>query len=386
MKSNLTILLICKSLPWRFKGGIQTHTWDLAKALQNKGNEVTILTGGSFFQKEINEIREEVKIISIPYFPGRYVPIISFLAEELAFNQQVKAWVNSNHSAFDIIHAQGRSGYLLYQNSKLHSKIVQTIHGLTGVESMSDSNQTINTRLHRFFAERWENKLLQVSNKAIAVSEDLRTSVIQKSIQSASKINVIPNGVGQLNMDAQTGYNQVVNRFVFVGRLHPVKGLAPIIQALAKSETKIFLDIIGEGPQRRELEELVTKLKLNLQVRFLGAFENSTIQHLLPHYKGLVLPSVYESQGIVLLEANLQGIPVIASDIASIRESVTTGFNGILCDPSQPETFVAAMNLFLTNPLLAKRMGIQGKNRVVKDYSWNTIADQTIALYHQIAS
>jgi glycosyltransferase involved in cell wall biosynthesis len=173
---------------------------------------------------------------------------------------------------------------------------------------------------------------------------------------------------------------------VFVGRLHPVKGLAPLISAIAKLESKIYLDIIGEGPQRKQLEELVNSLNLQLQVRFLGAFENSTIQHLLPHYKGLVLPSIYESQGIVLLEANLQGIPVIASDIASIRESVTAGFNGILCDPAQSETFTAAMVYLLDNPILAKKMGLQGKARVIQDYSWNTIADQTIALYQQIAS
>jgi len=386
MKSKLAILLIVKSLPWRFKGGIQTHTWDLAQALQQKGNEVTILTGGSFFQKEKVEQRDGITIVDLPYFPGRYVPFIPFLAEEFAFNQQVKVWVNANHIAFDIIHAQGRSGYLLYQNPALHAKIIQTIHGMTGIESKTDSNQNLNTRLHSFFAERWENKLLQVSRKAITVSEDLKSSVIQKSKSLGGKINVIPNGVGQLIQNSKKGYNQVVNRFVFVGRLHPVKGLAPLISAIAKLESKIYLDIIGEGPQRKQLEELVNSLNLQLQVRFLGAFENSTIQHLLPHYKGLVLPSIYESQGIVLLEANLQGIPVIASDIASIRESVTAGFNGILCDPAQSETFTAAMVYLLDNPILAKKMGLQGKARVIQDYSWNTIADQTIALYQQIAS
>jgi glycosyltransferase involved in cell wall biosynthesis len=386
MKSKLAILLIVKSLPWRFKGGIQTHTWDLAQALQQKGNEVTILTGGSFFQKEKVAQRDGIKIVDLPYFPGRYVPFISFLAEEFAFNQQVKTWVNTHHEAFDIIHAQGRSGYLLYQNPALHTKIIQTIHGMTGVESKTDTNQNLNTRLHRFFAEKWEKELLQISRKAITVSQDLKTSILQKSTGSADKINVIPNGVGQLHPQALKGYNQVVNRFVFVGRLHPVKGLSPLIQAIANSEQKIYLDIIGEGPQQQELERLVATLNLQLQVRFLGAFENSTIQHLLPHYKGLVLPSVYESQGIVLLEANLQGIPVIASDIPSIRESVTSGFNGILCDPNQSVTFIAAMSFLLANPIQAKRMGIQGKKRVIEDYSWNSIADQTIALYHQIAS
>ncbi|MEP0712715.1 glycosyltransferase family 4 protein [Algoriphagus sp.] len=384
MKSKLAILLICKSLPWRFKGGIQTHTWDLAQALQQKGNAVTILTGGSFFKKEKTTLLEGIQIIDLPYFPGRYVPFISFLAEEFAFNQQVKSWVNGHHAAYDIIHAQGRSGYLLYQNPKLHSKIIQTIHGMTGIESEADSQQNLNTRLHRFFAERWENRLLQVSSKAITVSEDLKASVILQNQNSAYKINVIPNGVSQMN-NAKRG-NQALNRFVFVGRLHPVKGLVPLIHAIATSETKIYLDIIGEGPQRKDLDQLVADLHLSDQVRLFGAFDNAVVQHLLPHYKALVLPSIYESQGIVLLEANLRGIPVIASDIPSIRETVTSGVNGLLCDLAQPESFVLAMKQLIDNPHYAKKLGAQGKELVLSNYSWNSIADQTIALYHQIAS
>ena len=383
MKTALSILLICKSLPWRFKGGIQTHTWDLARALQAKGNTVTIMTGGSFFDKIQTYEKEEVSIVELPYFPGRYLPLVSFLAEEYSFNFQVKSWLKSSHSSFDIIHAQGRSGYLLFQMPELHGKLFQTIHGSTKLESLSETKSTWNSRIHRFFAQRWEQKLLSASHGAIAVSEDLKGNII--STNTTSEIRVIPNGVSAISHQTRIRPLKLVDKFVFVGRLHPIKGLVPLIEEIAKSERKVNLDIIGEGPQRQELEELIAAKGLKNQVRLLGAYENSCIHYLLPYYKGLVLPSSYESQGIVLLEANLHGLPVIASDLPSIRESVTQGFNGILCDQKRPETFIEAFLQILDQPFEAKKMGENGLNRVLNEYSWPNIAEQTLE-YYRIAS
>ena len=386
MNAPLAILIIVKSLPWRFKGGIQTHAWDLAKALHAKGHPVTLLTGGAFLSKETHIEQDGIRIVEVPFFPGRYLPGVSYLAEELAFNLRVKGWVSRHHHAFDIIHAQGRSGYLLYQLPQIHRKLVQTIHGHTGVEAATET-QNLDARIHAFFAQRWEKSSLRTLRKTIAVSQDLMQAVIKSRKISSQSIAVIPNGVafGE-NRPHAVSSEQTVDRFVFVGRLHPVKGLIPLIHQIAKAPKKVYLDIIGEGPQRRELEKLIADLGLGVQVRLLGAFDNSAVQLLLPHYLGLVLPSVYESQGIVLLEANLHGIPVIASDLPAIRESITSGENGLLCNLSRPEEFTNAMIFLQENRSLAKQMGKAGEKRVKEQYSWSKIADQTIELYHQLAS
>jgi glycosyltransferase involved in cell wall biosynthesis len=386
MNDSLAILIIVKSLPWRYKGGIQTHAWDLAKALYAKGHQVTLLTGGAFLSKEIHSDQDGIRIIEVPFFPGRYLPAVSFLAEELAFNLRVKGWVSKHHHSFNIIHAQGRSGYLLYQLPQIHDKLVQTIHGHTGVEAASDG-QNLNAKIHAFFAQKWEKNSLSTLRKTIAVSKDLMQAMVKSRKISTQSIAVIPNGVAfdETGPHAVSS-EQTVDRFVFVGRLHPVKGLIPLIQQIAKAPKKVYLDIIGEGSQRRELEKVIADLNLAKQVRLLGAFDNSAVQLLLPHYLGLVLPSLYESQGIVLLEANLRSIPVIASDLPAIRESITHGENGLLCSLSRPEEFTEAMIFLQENRSLAKQMGKSGEKRVREQYSWSKIADQTIALYHQLAS
>ncbi|GAB2475034.1 glycosyltransferase family 4 protein [Algoriphagus taiwanensis] len=385
MKTTLSILIIVKSLPWRFKGGIQTHSWDLARALQAKGHQVTILTGGAFLKGQVQNDHEGISVLEIPFFPGRYLPAISFLAEELAFNLRVKSWVKKNHQRYDIIHTQGRSGYLLYQLPQVHHKLIQTIHGHTGTEAASDLHN-LNAKIHSFFAQKWETKTLSIARRTIAVSQDLKRSVERSHQVGSEAISVIPNGVGGNESHPNLPTEKRVKRFVFVGRLHPVKGLVPLIKEIAEAPQPLFLDIIGEGPQWKELEELILDLGLSRQVRMLGAYPNAAIQMLLPHYQGLILPSVYESQGIVLLEANLCGIPVIASDLPSIQESVLNRKNGILCPIDRPEEFIKAMEYLQENPREAKKMGLMGQSWVKENFNWSKIADQTIDLYHQLAS
>lgn len=387
MNKSLHILMICKSLPWRFKGGIQTHSWDLAKALTALGHQVTVLTGGKFSDAEKAYSKEEVNLVEIPFFPGRYLPGIAYLAEELSFNLQVKRWVKKNANRFDIIHAQGRSGYLLYQIKSIQAKLVNTVHGLTQVEAKSGKSlKDFNVSVHAFFSKKWESKLLQASRGAIAVSENLK-SLLPPNLSNGMNLRVIPNGVEAPKDQLQVAPNaKIVDRFVFVGRLHPVKGLDRLFEAMAKNDRKIYLDIIGSGPQEKELKQLILDLGLQGQIRMLGEYNSTSIHHLLPYYRGLVLPSHYESQGIVLLEANVHGVPVIASDLAAIRETVTSQINGILCNPEKPEEYVKAMEFFLNHPEAARNMGFRGLELVRKSYSWNSVAEKTIELYHQIAS
>lgn len=387
MNNSFKILMICKSLPWRFKGGIQTHTWDLSRALVAKGHQVTVLTGGMYSQNLKQYHKENVEIIEIPFFPGRYFPGIGTLVEELSFNLEVKKWIKKHADSYEIIHAQGRSGYLLYQIPEIHPKLVNTVHGLTSIEATTGDRKSLSAKLHMYFSQKWEIKLLQAAKGAIAVSNDLKKSLLSFCVNPTNILQVIPNGVDVMAGSKQVvSMDQVIDRFVFVGRLHPVKGLGRLIKAIGANKRILFLDIIGSGPEENNLKQLAQDLGLEQQIRFLGEHDSVAIHYMLPYYKGLVLPSLYESQGIVLLEAHVHGVPVIASDLAPIRETVTSKINGLLCDPERPEEYVQAMEYLLDNPTEARNMGLNGLDIANKEYSWSSVADKTVAFYSQIAS
>ncbi|PIQ48338.1 MAG: hypothetical protein COW03_10890 [Cytophagales bacterium CG12_big_fil_rev_8_21_14_0_65_40_12] len=379
----LNILLICKSLPWRFKGGIQTHTWDLARTLATKGHAVSILSGGAYKKPVQKYFREGVQVIEIPFFPGRYIKPISLFAEEFSFNLEVKKWVNLHHIEYQIIHAQGRSGYLLYTNKSLHHKLVNTVHGVTSIEAGGNKALHFNSKIHSGITQRLERKMLKASSLSIAVSQDLKNTLGLKGI--SKNIEVIPNGVKKPKTLAIKRNQKTEDKFLFVGRLHPVKGLIPLLNAMLKTNNGLMLDIVGDGPERKAIEHFIGKHDLGKRVRLLGEKSEDQIQNLLPSYCALVLPSTYETQGIVLLEANALGIPVIASDLAAIRESITHGFNGLLCNPNQPSTFIDAMAFMIAHKDEARIMGLNGQERVKRDFSWESITANTIASYQQLA-
>lgn len=380
---QLNILLICKSLPWKFSGGIQTHVWELSQALVTQGHAVTILTGGPYGQAERAFNKEGITIREVPYFPGRYLKPVSILAEELSFNLTVREWTKKHHAAFDIIHAQGRSGYLLYMLAAVSKKLITTVHGLIAKETKRIKWYDLNSRIHTTFSGRIEKKLIEGSGKCLAVSEDLKNDITERFDQP--RLQVIPNGV-RFQSEQPDSIGNKASRFLFVGRLHPVKGLFPLIEAIAHAPKHISLDIIGDGPQHSSLKRLIEKKGLASQVRLLGAHSNKSIHKTIPYYQALVLPSHYETQGIVLIEANAHAIPVIASDIPAIRETVEHGVNGLLCDPNDSHTFIEAMKKLAAQPEEAKQMGLRGRDRVINCYSWDKIVNQTIAAYYKLAA
>lgn len=225
--------------------------------------------------------------------------------------------------------------------------------------------------------------MLKAASLSIAVSQDLKNTLGLKGI--SKNIEVIPNGVKKPKTLAIKRNQKTEDKFLFVGRLHPVKGLIPLLNAMLKTNNGLMLDIVGDGPERKAIEHFIGKHDLGKRVRLLGEKSEDQIQNLLPSYCALVLPSSYETQGIVLLEANALGIPVIASDLAAIRESITHGFNGLLCDPNQPSTFIDAMAFMIAHKDEARIMGSNGQERVKRDFSWESITANTIASYQQLA-
>ena len=94
--------MLCKSLPWSFKGGIQTHAWTLSKELKALGHQVSIISAGSFLKGK-SYFKEGIEIIEIPYFPGRYILPFSTLAEEFFFNLSLYLIHNDSFLILSII-------------------------------------------------------------------------------------------------------------------------------------------------------------------------------------------------------------------------------------------------------------------------------------------
>jgi glycosyltransferase involved in cell wall biosynthesis len=171
--------------------------------------------------------------------------------------------------------------------------------------------------------------------------------------------------------------------FVFVGRLVDWKALDIAIRALAEVPTA-DLEVVGDGPMLETWRSLAREVGVSERVHFLGRQPQPQYAARLLESVALVLPSLYESGGAVVLEAMATAKPVIATRWGGPLDYLDSSC-GILVAPQSYEElvngFAEAMQKLIDHPELAKAMGEAGRKRAVRDFDWQRRIDRIIGIY-----
>lgn len=213
----------------------------------------------------------------------------------------------------------------------------------------------------------------------IGVAEAHGKHLVENERFPASKVRVIPNGVdttrfhprrGGRAVRQELGLTQSAPLAGIVAALRPEKNHALFLRAAAKVRREMpeakFL-IVGDGPERADLERLASDLKLADAVRFVGT--RSDIPELLSALDVFVLTSKIEANPVSILEAMASGKPVIAPRVGSIGETVADDHTGFLTEPENEDQVIERLKQLFGNPALARRMGEQGREAVVARWS-----------------
>ena len=178
-------------------------------------------------------------------------------------------------------------------------------------------------------------------------------------------------------------------RFFQNGRLVKHKGADLVIKALKKTRNPIEFDIIGRGPELETLKALTKSLHLEDRVHFIEWIpDHSKVAEMLIQYRGFVFPSLAEANGIVVQEAMVLGLPVIALDWGG-PSLLVTHETGVLIEPVSEEhvtgELAKAMDLLSEDGDLAQRMSIAAHKRTVDDgYAWSRVIRNWTAVYHRV--
>lgn len=173
---------------------------------------------------------------------------------------------------------------------------------------------------------------------------------------------------------------------LFAGRLAPQKGVADLIAAhdlLHYGMPELRTLIVGDGPLRPQLEELVLAYRHGHAIRFLG--HRNDVPRLLAAADLLVLPSLYEGLPNVVLEAMRFAKPVVATAAPGTTELVDHGRTGLLVPPNDPPALAQAIRTVLRDPELGRRLGAEGRARADAEFRADTMIAQFAALYEQLA-
>jgi glycosyltransferase involved in cell wall biosynthesis len=179
------------------------------------------------------------------------------------------------------------------------------------------------------------------------------------------------------------------NRFVllFVGRLSPEKNLALLIRAFATFRTRVpfaELWLAGAGPQRQALETLASSTGSASRIRFLGHLPNAELGDAYRAADAFVLPSLFETQGMVCIEAMQFGTPLVVSDgIVSCRELVDNGVNGVLFDHTSEDDLVRALEQLARDPERRADMAKRSLEKAAA-FSLDDVVDAHERMYRQM--
>ena len=290
-----------------FNGGIETHVREISERLQNKGVNIEVLTTDPSGELPEKDIINGVKVRRFKSFAP---------SDNYHFSLQLMKYLVKNSKNYDVLHAHSYHDFpaLYVAQTKNKRKFVFTPHYHGGG--------------HAFFRDilHFPYRILggQIFNEAdniICVSSYERNLILNHFPNISKKITIIPNGINLQEFKLERGKRKR-GKLLYVGRLEEYKGIQYLIKVLPELDTKFFLQIIGKGPYKKNLTQLVNELHLIDRVNFL---EDLTREDLLKEYSNsevFILLSKYEAYSICVAEALASSTPCIVANNSALKEWV----------------------------------------------------------------
>lgn len=286
----------------------------------------------------------------------------------------------------DILHVQHVSLLLWVANfikTLYNINFIVTAHG-TGI--LASSNKRAFIPLCRDALNR-AKKIIPVSGDTKSWLLDVFTA---KDLSFKYKTRIIPGGINLKDFPKDMKIRIINKKYnlknkkvvLFTGKLTPQKGVRYLIKAAKDIKGDVY--IIGDGPERKNLEDLIYKLKLN-NVHLLGYMGDDKKRYLKEFYYRadvFVIPSVWdEPLGLVILEAMSGKTPVVGTRKGGIPLAVKDGINGFLFRPKSNVQIAEACNKLLENDDLREKMGKAARKTVEEKFVWEKIAKKYIRIY-----
>jgi phosphatidylinositol alpha-1,6-mannosyltransferase len=363
------ILIISVDFP-PHTDGVSTVAKELAERLAGYGKKIVAIGPVSAGDEEYDKKQNFIVIRTLWYELGylRFIPLL-FASIYAVTRYRIKLILAMNIAYGGII------SYFLFRPFGI--KYILWAYGYEFCKFQ------INFFLHNLYKKIYLN-----AEKIFSISHFVKDRLIQFGIPE-ERIGLIFPGTSpekyfpaEVPLEFKKNYGLENRKIILsVSRLIERKGFDMVIRSvpvlLKKFPNLVYL-VVGNGPLRQPWEALVSELNLNSSVRFLGRISNEELFYLYNACDIFIMPSReieekgdVEGFGIVYLEANACGKPVIGGRSGGCGEAILDGQTGILVDPLSVEEVVHAIDRLLSEPALARTLGENGRQRVLKELNWD---------------
>lgn len=176
------------------------------------------------------------------------------------------------------------------------------------------------------------------------------------------------------------------DRLLFVGRLNMQKGVALLLDAIARMRHRVQLDLVGAGPDEAKLRAQADQLGIADRITWHGAQPQTALPAFYQRASALVVPSIGEGLGLVAVEAQLCEAPVVAFDSGGITDTIVHGETGLLVPPGDIDALAASLDKLWDDPELRLGLGRAGRMAALGDFAPESAARRYATLYRSLVA
>jgi D-inositol-3-phosphate glycosyltransferase len=380
-------------------GGMNVYVRELGRALAARGVQVDIFTRRQ--ATDVNDVVEYAsgaRVIHIDAGPHRHVDkydVLDYLPDFACGIQRFRALTGAS---YDVIHSHywlsGRLGLLFADHWGV--PLVSMFHTLAQLKNRVAESPAEREQAVRYDIER---RAMLGSDRIVALTAVDRQQMI-RHYGDVAPIVVIPGGVDlerfrphpKAAARKAVGLEGAERLVLFVGRIQRLKGLEVLLRAFARLRDVGTTQLVivggqpGTGHESREiarLQHLAAKLGLSEQTRFVGAVPHEELPLYYSAADVSVMPSSYESFGLVAVESLACGTPVVATRVGGLTSIVRDGETGLLVPWRDAELFAERLQLVLQDDAFRSRLAERARESVL-GYGWDRIADAHLALFAEV--
>lgn len=388
-------------------GGQGVYTRYVAKEVEELGHEVTVFAGPPY-----PELVDPEKLVEVPSldlyrsshpfrlpFPHEIRDSIDVrellmmcgagFPEPYTFSLRVRKVLQQRRGDFDLVHDNQCLGRGLVPMMEEDGwPVMATLHHPITVDRDLDFAHTT-SRFRKLTLRRWYGFLgmqMEVARqipRLVTVSESSKRDITAQMGVDPDRLHIVPVGVDPTIFRPKPEIARVPGRLMTTASADvPMKGLAPLLESLAKVRTErpdAHLVVIGRPKERSKIPALIDTLGLTGAVEFVSGVSTERIVELYAEAEVACVPSLYEGFSLPAVEAMACGVPVVATTGGAVPEVVgTDGETGLLVPPGDPSALATAILRALGDADLRARIGAAGRERALAKFTWRQTAIGTV--------
>ena len=385
-------------------GGMNVYVRELTRQFGEMGIRVDVFTRSQ--DEHVPHILHDLgygnRVVHVPAGPEVPLPkqeLATFLSD---FARGIQVFAHLKNLKYDIIHSHyWMSGLAAKELDEIWNvPVIHMFHTLGLMKQRVARDESEREGEYRIIGER---EVIRLADRIVAATPAELAQLQWLYEADTKKIVVIPPGVDISHFypipedEAKEfiGIPPCDHMLLFVGRIEPLKGIDTLIEALSimrKDHVFVCLTVIGGNPETDQddnksemarLQLLREKYGLEDLIAFLGSRSQDTLPYYYSAADAVVVPSQYESFGLVALEAMACGTPVVASQVGGLAFLIQDGVTGYTVPADDPQALADRLTTLVNNPELRQRMGERAAS-TAREYRWQRIADRVLNVYREV--